>query len=156
MGIHYVFRYTHLEKGATLVDTKLDRFARSTVDAINTVKQLFERGVKVRILNMGLVENTPNGIKKKGDELMAVIDELKIIDGYFEGSRFLMRGINGYAVHDYYKADGIASFARLIDDNDPLTIVIDKECKIVVPVEMNKQIKKELFMIAEELEKLEG
>ncbi|XQY92500.1 recombinase family protein [Metabacillus sp. HB246100] len=50
-----------LEDGDYLVVTKLDRFARSTVDAINTVKELFERGIKVHILNMGLVENTPTG-----------------------------------------------------------------------------------------------
>jgi DNA invertase Pin-like site-specific DNA recombinase len=50
-----------LKEGDTLVVTKLDRFARSTVDAINTVKELFEKGVKVHILNMGLVENTPTG-----------------------------------------------------------------------------------------------
>jgi DNA invertase Pin-like site-specific DNA recombinase len=50
-----------LEAGDTLTVTKLDRFARSTVDAINTVKALFERGVKVHVLNMGLVEDTPTG-----------------------------------------------------------------------------------------------
>ncbi|WP_100408492.1 recombinase family protein [Bacillus solitudinis] len=50
-----------LEVGDTLVVTKLDRFARSTVDAITTVKQLFEKGVKVHVLNMGLVEDTPTG-----------------------------------------------------------------------------------------------
>jgi DNA invertase Pin-like site-specific DNA recombinase len=50
-----------LEAGDTLVVTKLDRFARSTVDAIQTVKQLFNRGVKVHVLNMGLVEDTPTG-----------------------------------------------------------------------------------------------
>jgi DNA invertase Pin-like site-specific DNA recombinase len=50
-----------LEVGDTLVVTKLDRFARSTVDAINTVKGLFERGVKVHVLNMGLIEDTPTG-----------------------------------------------------------------------------------------------
>ncbi|MGW6301596.1 recombinase family protein [Peribacillus butanolivorans] len=50
-----------LESGDTLVVTKLDRFARSTTDAIETVKMLFENGVKVHILNMGLVENTPTG-----------------------------------------------------------------------------------------------
>lgn len=50
-----------LETGDTLVVTKLDRFARSTVDAINTVKELFERGIKVHVLNMGLVEDTPTG-----------------------------------------------------------------------------------------------
>lgn len=50
-----------LVDGDTLVVTKLDRFARSTVDGIQTVKELFEKGVKVHILNMGLVEDTPTG-----------------------------------------------------------------------------------------------
>ncbi|GLB60021.1 recombinase family protein [Cytobacillus sp. NCCP-133] len=52
---------SQLKKGDTLVVTKLDRFARSTVDGIHTIKDLFERGVKVHILNMGLVENTATG-----------------------------------------------------------------------------------------------
>ncbi|MFS0890656.1 recombinase family protein [Peribacillus frigoritolerans] len=50
-----------LETGDTLVVTKLDRFARSTGDAIQTVKELFNKGVKVHVLNMGLVEDTPTG-----------------------------------------------------------------------------------------------
>ncbi|MGG3683955.1 recombinase family protein [Aeribacillus composti] len=50
-----------LKEGDTLVVTKLDRFARSTTDAIQTVKELFDKGVKVHVLNMGLVENTPTG-----------------------------------------------------------------------------------------------
>jgi DNA invertase Pin-like site-specific DNA recombinase len=50
-----------LEKGDTLVVTKLDRFARSTVDGIQIVKELFDRGVRIHILNMGLVEDTPTG-----------------------------------------------------------------------------------------------
>ncbi|HDR6289286.1 TPA: recombinase family protein [Bacillus cereus] len=50
-----------LESGDTLVVTKLDRFARSTVDGIQTVKMLSDQEVKVHILNMGLVENTPTG-----------------------------------------------------------------------------------------------
>lgn len=32
-----------LEEGDTLVVTKLDRFARSTTDAIQTVKELFDK-----------------------------------------------------------------------------------------------------------------
>jgi DNA invertase Pin-like site-specific DNA recombinase len=50
-----------LKAGDTLTVTKLDRFARSTSDAIETVKKLFKRGVKVHVLNMGLVEDTPTG-----------------------------------------------------------------------------------------------
>ncbi|MEH7308030.1 recombinase family protein [Neobacillus drentensis] len=50
-----------LKNGDTLVVTKLDRFARSAVDAIQIIRNLFEQGVKVHVLNMGLVENTPTG-----------------------------------------------------------------------------------------------
>jgi len=50
-----------LKDGDTLVVTKLDRFARSTAEALAIVKDLFERGVKVHVLNMGLIENTPTG-----------------------------------------------------------------------------------------------
>ena len=44
-----------------MVVTKLDRFARNTVDGINMVHDLLKRGVKVNILNMGMVDNTPTG-----------------------------------------------------------------------------------------------
>lgn len=50
-----------LEKGDTLVVTKLDRFARSAKDALNVIDDLKERGIRVHILNMGIVENTPTG-----------------------------------------------------------------------------------------------
>lgn len=50
-----------IKEGDTLVVTKLDRFARSTADGINTIKELFERGIKVHVLNMGIVEDTPTG-----------------------------------------------------------------------------------------------
>lgn len=47
--------------GDTLVVTKLDRFARTAIDGVATVRDLFDRGVRVHILNMGLVENTLTG-----------------------------------------------------------------------------------------------
>jgi DNA invertase Pin-like site-specific DNA recombinase len=50
-----------LSEGDTLVITKLDRFARSAIDAMTTIKELFDRGVKVHVLNMGIVEDTPTG-----------------------------------------------------------------------------------------------
>lgn len=50
-----------LKEGDTLVVTKLDRFARTTTNGIKTVKDLFERGIKVHVLNMGLIEDTPTG-----------------------------------------------------------------------------------------------
>ena len=50
-----------LEEGDTLIITKLDRFARNTVEGINVVQHLLDRGVRVNILNMGTVDSTPTG-----------------------------------------------------------------------------------------------
>lgn len=50
-----------LGEGDTLVVCKLDRFARTAIDGVQTVRELFNRGVKVHILNMGLIENTLTG-----------------------------------------------------------------------------------------------
>ncbi|EAC2922393.1 recombinase family protein [Listeria seeligeri] len=50
-----------IQAGDTFVATKLDRFARSTIEGLQTTKELFERGIKVHILNLGLIENTPTG-----------------------------------------------------------------------------------------------
>lgn len=50
-----------LKDGDTLIVTKLDRFARTVVEGVGVIRDLIERGVTVRILNMGTVENTPTG-----------------------------------------------------------------------------------------------
>lgn len=50
-----------LEAGDTLVVCKLDRFARTAREGLEIVEELMERGVKVHILNMGLIEDTPMG-----------------------------------------------------------------------------------------------
>lgn len=82
---------------------------------------------------------------------MTAIDDLKIIDGFFDGDRFIMRGISGHVVNGVYRAYGLRSMARLVLEGEPLSLVIDKECTIHVPVELNGQLKQELFMIADEL-----
>ena len=50
--------FQKLQDGDTLVVAKLDRFARTAIDGVYAVRELFNRGVRVHILNMGLVENT--------------------------------------------------------------------------------------------------
>lgn len=50
-----------LAEGDTLVVTKLDRLARNTREGIDVVEALFERGVRVHVLNVGLLENTTMG-----------------------------------------------------------------------------------------------
>ena len=50
-----------LQEGDTLVVSKLDRFARTAIEGVQTVRELFERNIRVHILNMGLIENTLTG-----------------------------------------------------------------------------------------------
>ena len=50
-----------LQEGDTLVVCKLDRFARTAIEGVQTVRELFDRGIRVHILNMGLIENTLTG-----------------------------------------------------------------------------------------------
>lgn len=50
-----------LAAGDTLVVAKLDRIARTAAGGCAAVRDLVERGISVRVLNMGLVEDTPVG-----------------------------------------------------------------------------------------------
>lgn len=51
-----------LQEGDTLLVCKLDRFARTVIEGSQVVRELVDRGVAIRILNMGLqLDNTPAG-----------------------------------------------------------------------------------------------
>jgi len=50
-----------LKEGDTLVVTKLDRLARNTKEGIQIIENLFERKIRVHVLNVGLLENTTMG-----------------------------------------------------------------------------------------------
>lgn len=50
-----------IQKGDTLMVTKLDRFSRSAAEGVALIKQLHERGITIEILNMGRADNTPMG-----------------------------------------------------------------------------------------------
>lgn len=50
-----------IQSGDTLVVTKLDRIARSASQGSELLQSLIRRGVKVHVLNMGMMDNTPTG-----------------------------------------------------------------------------------------------
>lgn len=50
-----------LKNNDMLVVSKLDRLARNTEEGIHLVKELFNKGVSVHVLNVGLLENTSMG-----------------------------------------------------------------------------------------------
>jgi len=49
-----------LQEGDTLIVTKLDRIARSLTEGSNLVNELIKRKVRVNILNIGVMDNTPS------------------------------------------------------------------------------------------------
>ncbi|MBH1942531.1 recombinase family protein [Mobilitalea sibirica] len=49
-----------LHEGDTLMCTKLDRIARSLTSGSTLINSLIEKGVKVHILNIGVMDNTPS------------------------------------------------------------------------------------------------
>lgn len=49
-----------LKAGDILIVTKLDRLARSITQGSELVNQLINKGIKVNILNIGIMDNTPS------------------------------------------------------------------------------------------------
>lgn len=56
-----------LKPGDTVLVTKLDRFARSTMEGIQEIKRLLEMGVIIDILNMGRIGSKP------GEQLLLTV-----------------------------------------------------------------------------------
>lgn len=50
-----------LAEGDTLIVTKLDRLARTAIEGSIVIRELYDRGVVVHILNMGRADRTPMG-----------------------------------------------------------------------------------------------
>ncbi len=50
-----------VNEGDTIIVTKLDRVARSVLQGVELIEQLNSKGVKVNILNMGVIDDTPTG-----------------------------------------------------------------------------------------------
>lgn len=50
-----------LQQGDTLTVTKLDRFARTASEGSQLIRDLLNRHIKVHVLNMGIIDDTPVG-----------------------------------------------------------------------------------------------
>lgn len=50
-----------LKRGDMLIVTKLDRIARSTMQGIELIESLADRGVIIHVLNIGVMDNSPTG-----------------------------------------------------------------------------------------------
>ena len=85
-----------LQQGDKLIVTKLDRLARNTKEGIEIIESLFERDVKVHVLNVGLLENTTMG-KFFLQTLLAVAEmERNIIIERTQEGKAIARQKEGY------------------------------------------------------------
>ena len=50
-----------IEPNDTLIVTKLDRFARNTLEALNLIEDLLKEKIVIKVLNLGTIDNTPMG-----------------------------------------------------------------------------------------------
>ena len=88
---------TMLKEGDTLIVCKLDRISRSASQGINLVDNLLEKGIKINILNMGLMDQSPNG---------KLIRNIFFSFAEFERDLIVMRTAEGKAIarqRDGYK-----------------------------------------------------
>ena len=108
-----------LSEGDTLVVTKLDRFARNTVEGINVIQNLIDEGIKVNILNIGLIDkSTPTG---------KLILTVMLAFAEFERDMIVQRTTEGKAIartkEDYvegrppkYSAETIEAALKLLEE----------------------------------------
>ncbi len=78
-----------LKKGDTFMVTKLDRIARSVTQGIELISGLNERGVKVHVLNMGLMDDSSTG---------TLIRNVMLSFAEFERSMIMERTREGKAI----------------------------------------------------------
>lgn len=109
-----------LQPGDTLIVTKLDRIARSTTQGLQFIDSLLSKDIKVHILNMGMMDNTPTG---------KLIRTIMFAFAEFERDMIVQRTSEGKAVArqnpDYHEGRPAKPFDadrfRTIYENDYLT-----------------------------------
>ena len=122
--------------GDTVVVTKLDRFARSTQDALNTMATFTERGVSLVVLNMGGdVVDTSTAIGKLLITVLAGIAEFEA-DLIKERQR---EGIAAAKVRGVYKGrprtytahhQGLVHALELFSDRNHNHLTVNEICTI--------------------------
>ena len=116
-----------IQKGDTLMVTKLDRFSRSAAEGVTLIKKLHEKGIIIEILNMGRADNTPMG-KLMVTMLLAFAE--------FEHDQIIERLSTGKAVAKAHgkKTDGrykkcLANFNSYVSRWKNGEITVERACK---------------------------
>lgn len=85
-----------LQKGDTLIVTKLDRFARTVGQASELITDLIDRGVKVNVLNLGVLDNSSMSVLMRNILLSFAQFERDMIVQRTQEGRAIARTKEGY------------------------------------------------------------
>lgn len=131
--------------GDELVVAKLDRLGRKTSDIIQFLDQCGKRNITVNILNMGRLDNTPNG--KLMRNIVASFAEFErdmIVSRTSEGKRYAKRHNANYhegrprrkilgrnkAIHEYSLTHSIRETARAMNISESTVKRIKRQAKL--------------------------
>lgn len=109
-----------LRPGDTLIVTKLDRIARSVQQGISLIDELANKGVRINVLNMGVMDNSPTGKLIRNVMLSFAEFERDMIMQRTREGREVARTKPGYKEGrpKKYTADQLNLAMRLLDDGN--------------------------------------
>ena len=87
-----------LEKDDTLVVSSIDRFAHNLKDCINVIQYVFNKGARIHILDVGLLENTDSG-----NLCLAALKAADDLDNYWKANYATEYS---YVNHSQHKKNG--------------------------------------------------
>lgn len=120
-----------LKEGDTLIVTKLDRIARSATQGSELVQSFISRGVKVHVLNMGFMDNSPTG--KLIMNVMFAFAEFErdmIIQRTSEGKE-IARSKEGYREGRPRKELDPGAFEKILEKQKDGEITVGEGCEIL-------------------------
>lgn len=77
--------------------------------------------------------------------------ELKVLKGYIKDEKFVLQKVGDYEFYGVYNKEELRVLANKIQFDIPFHLKSDNT-KLFIPIEYNRQIKRELQMIAVEIE----
>lgn len=85
-----------LREGDEVVVTKLDRIARSVRDGIDIIESIVAKGCKIRVMNMGMFDNSPTGRMIRNVLLSFAEFERDMIEQRTREGKAIARSKEGY------------------------------------------------------------
>ena len=116
-----------IKEGDTLIVTKLDRIARSAAHGTEIIMSLLEKGVRVNVLNLGIMDNSPSA---------KLIRTIFFAFAEFERDMIVERTLEGKAIArtnpNYTEGrprKDVSGFEDLLEENTSGKITVSQCCE---------------------------